>query len=62
MTPNKLPVAFSAIPAAPAVRGLPGIDGGSVVAVVSGGDIDPHVFRAIMDGEVPGLAPERPVP
>ena len=47
---------------AAALRGLPGIDDGPVVAVVSGGNIDPHVFRAIMEGEVPGLAPERPGP
>ena len=35
---------------AAALRGLPGIGEGPVVAVVSGGNIDPHVFRAIMEG------------
>ena len=33
-----------------ALRGLPGIGDGPVVAVVSGGNIDPHVFQAIMEG------------
>ncbi|MDE2784519.1 MAG: pyridoxal-phosphate dependent enzyme [Gemmatimonadota bacterium] len=35
---------------AAALRGLPGIGDGPVVAVVSGGNIDPHVFQAIMEG------------
>lgn len=35
---------------AAALRGLPGIGEGPVVAVVSGGNIDPHVFQAIMEG------------
>lgn len=35
---------------AAALRGLPGIDEGPVVSVVSGGNIDPHVFQAIMEG------------
>lgn len=34
---------------AAALRGLPGIGDGPVVAVVSGGNIDPHVFQAIME-------------
>ncbi len=38
---------------AAALRGLPGIEGGPVVAVVSGGNIDPQVFRAIMEGRIP---------
>lgn len=38
---------------AAALRGLPGIEEGPVVAVVSGGNIDPQVFRAIMEGRVP---------
>ncbi len=37
---------------AAALRGLPGIGDGPVVAVVSGGNIDPHVFQAIMEGRV----------
>jgi len=35
---------------AAALRGLPGIGEGPVVAVVSGGNIDPHVFQAILEG------------
>ncbi|MXV94373.1 MAG: pyridoxal-phosphate dependent enzyme [Gemmatimonadetes bacterium] len=35
---------------AAALRGLPGFGDGPVVAVVSGGNIDPHVFQAIMEG------------
>ncbi len=35
---------------AAALAGLPGIAEGPVVAVVSGGNIDPAVFRAIMEG------------
>ena len=38
---------------AAALRGLPGVEEGPVVAVVSGGNIDPQVFRAIMEGRVP---------
>ena len=38
---------------AAALRGVPEIADGPVVAVVSGGNIDPHVFRAIMDGRSP---------
>ncbi len=38
---------------AAAVRGVPGIADGPVVAVVSGGNIDPPVFRAIMEGRSP---------
>ena len=38
---------------AAALRGLPGIEDGPVVAVVSGGNIDPQVFRAIMEGRIP---------
>ena len=38
---------------AAALRGLPGIGEGPVVAVVSGGNIDPQVFRAIMEGRIP---------
>ncbi len=38
---------------AAALRGVPGIADGPVVAVVSGGNIDPHVFRAIMEGRSP---------
>ena len=36
-----------------ALRGVPGIADGPVVAVVSGGNIDPPVFRAIMEGRSP---------
>ena len=36
-----------------AVRGLPGIGDGPVVAVVSGGNIDLSVLRAVMEGRVP---------
>ena len=35
---------------AAALRGLPGLGEGPVVAVVSGGNIDPHVFQAILEG------------
>ncbi len=38
---------------AAALRGVPGIADGPVVAVVSGGNIDPPVFRAIMEGRSP---------
>ncbi|MYG81973.1 MAG: pyridoxal-phosphate dependent enzyme [Gemmatimonadetes bacterium] len=38
---------------AAALRGLPGIEEGPVVAVVSGGNIDPQVFRSIMEGRIP---------
>ncbi|MDE2654463.1 MAG: pyridoxal-phosphate dependent enzyme [Gemmatimonadota bacterium] len=38
---------------AAALRGLPGVGEGPVVAVVSGGNIDPQVFRAIMEGRIP---------
>ncbi len=38
---------------AAALRGVPGIAGSPVVAVVSGGNIDPHVFQAIMEGRSP---------
>ena len=38
---------------AAALKGLPGIDEGPVVAVVSGGNIDAGVLRAIMEGRVP---------
>ncbi len=38
---------------AAALKGLPGIDAGPVVAVVSGGNIDAAALRAIMDGRVP---------
>ena len=38
---------------AAALRGLPDIDGGPIVAVVSGGNIDADVFRAIVEGEAP---------
>ena len=38
---------------AAALRGVPGITDGPVVAVVSGGNIDPPVFRAIMEGRSP---------
>ena len=38
---------------AAALKGLPGIDEGPVVAVVSGGNIDPEALRAIMEGRVP---------
>ena len=47
---------------AAALRGLPGVGDGPVVAVVSGGNIDAHVFRTIMEGGTPPLAPERPSP
>ncbi len=43
---------------AAALRGLPEIGEGPVVAVVSGGNIDPHVFQAIMEGRVLPLAQE----
>ena len=33
--------------------GVPGVIDGPVVAVVSGGNIDPHVFQAIMEGRSP---------
>ncbi len=39
---------------AAALRGLPGAEEGPVVAVVSGGNIDPHIFQAIIDGRSPG--------
>ncbi len=38
---------------AAALPGVPGITDGPVVAVVSGGNIDPPVFRAIMEGRSP---------
>ena len=38
---------------AAALRGLPGIEDGPVVAVVSGGNIDAHAFQAIMEGRSP---------
>ena len=38
---------------AAAIRGLPGVEDGPVVAVVSGGNIDAHIFQAIMEGGVP---------
>ncbi len=38
---------------AAALRGLPGVGEGPVVAVVSGGNIDPQVFRTIMEGRIP---------
>ena len=38
---------------AAALGGVPGATGGPVVAVVSGGNIDPHVFQAIMEGRSP---------
>ena len=38
---------------AAALRGLPGIEDGPVVAVVSGGNIDAHVLRAILEGRTP---------
>ena len=38
---------------AAALRGLPGVSGGPVVAVVSGGNIDLHVLRAILEGQTP---------
>ena len=38
---------------AAALRGLPGIDEGPVVAVVSGGNIDAHVLRTILEGRIP---------
>ena len=38
---------------AAALKGLPGIDEGPVVAVVSGGNIDPETLRAIMEGRAP---------
>ena len=38
---------------AAALRGVPGAEDGPVVAVVSGGNIDPHVFQAIMRGRSP---------
>ena len=38
---------------AAALRGVPGVTEGPVVAVVSGGNIDPHVFQAIMEGRSP---------
>lgn len=38
---------------AAAVKGLPGIDEGPVVAVVSGGNIDVAVLRAIVKGRMP---------
>ena len=38
---------------AAALGGLPGVEEGPVVAVVSGGNIDPQVFRAIMEGRIP---------
>lgn len=38
---------------AAALQGLPGIEEGPVVAVVSGGNIDAAAFRAIMEGRIP---------
>ena len=38
---------------AAALKGLPGIGAGPVVAVVSGGNIDAGVLRAIMEGRMP---------
>lgn len=38
---------------AAALRGLPGVEEGPVVSVVSGGNIDPPVFRSIMEGRIP---------
>lgn len=38
---------------AAALGGLPGVEDGPVVAVVSGGNIDPQIFRAIMEGRIP---------
>ncbi len=38
---------------AAALKGLPGIDEGPVVAVVSGGNIDTGVLRTILDGRMP---------
>ncbi len=38
---------------AAALKGLPGIDAGPVVAVVSGGNIDAGVLRAIVEGRMP---------
>lgn len=39
---------------AAALRGFPGPAEGPIVAVVSGGNIDPHVLHAIMQGRSPG--------
>ncbi len=41
------------ISVAAAMRGLPGVGEGAVVAVVSGGNIDTHVLRAILEGRTP---------
>ena len=38
---------------AAALKGLPGVDEGPVVAVVSGGNIDSGVLRVIMEGRMP---------
>ncbi len=44
---------------AAALGGLPGAGNGPVVAVVSGGNVDPPVFAAILEGRTPSRPPAR---
>ncbi len=39
-----------AVSVAAALRGVPGVEGGAVAVVVSGGNIDAHVLRGILEG------------